>query len=57
MLDLRTHPLITGGLFAALLVLGWAGNAADAYGLAPHTSGVRLAAVIVFLALRRAWMM
>jgi hypothetical protein len=51
MLDLRTHSLITGGLFAALLVLGWGGNAVDAYGLVPHTRGVQLGAVIFFLSL------
>src|SRR3954452_14916889 len=51
MLGLRTHALVTGGLFAALLVFGWGGNAVDAYGLVPHTPGVQIGAVIFFLLL------
>src|ERR1051325_198283 len=51
MLGLRTHALVTGGLFAALLVFGWGGNAVDAYGLVPHTPDVQMSAVIFFLLL------
>jgi hypothetical protein len=51
MLGLRTHALVTGGLFGALLILGWGGNAVDAYGLIPHTHGVQMGAVIFFLVL------
>ena len=36
MLSLRSHALITGGIFAALLAIGWGGNLLDAFGLVPH---------------------
>ena len=49
MLGLRTHGLISGGLFAELLVLGWGGNAIDAFGLVPHTPGVQIGTLIFFL--------
>ena len=54
MLGLRTHALVTGGLFAALFVLGWGGNAIDAYGLMPRTPGVQMGALIFFLLLTAA---
>jgi hypothetical protein len=54
MLDLRTHALVTGGLFAVLSILGWGGNAVDAYGLIPHTPGVQIGALVFFLLLTAA---
>jgi hypothetical protein len=39
MLSLRTHALICGGLFAALLLIGWGGTALQAYGVLPKDAG------------------
>ena len=51
MFSLRVHALITGGLFAALIVLGWVGNLLDASGLVPQGPGIRLASLLLFLGL------
>jgi hypothetical protein len=56
MLSLRAHALITGGLFAALVVLGWVGNLLEATGLIPPGPGVRLASLVVFFGLSVALM-
>src|SRR5947207_6668556 len=54
MLSLRAHALITGGLFAALIVLGWLGNLLEALDLIPSGPGIRLASLVVFLGLAAA---
>ena len=54
MLSLRAHALITGGLFAALIVLGWVANLLDALDLIPPRPGIRLASLVVFLGLAAA---
>ncbi len=54
MLSLRAHALITGGLFAALIVLGWVGNLIEALDLVPRGPGIRLLSVVVFLGLAAA---
>jgi hypothetical protein len=51
MVSLRAHALITGALFAALIVLGWVGNLIEALDLLPRGPGIRLLSVAVFLAL------
>src|SRR5437879_4737236 len=51
MLSLRAHALITGGLFAALIVLGWVGNLLDATGLIPRGPGIRLTSLVIFFGL------
>jgi hypothetical protein len=51
MLSLRAHALITGGLFAALIVLGWVGNLIEALDLIPRGPGIRLVSLVVFLGL------
>ena len=51
MLSLRAHALITGGLFAALIVLGWVGNLIEALDMIPPGPGIRLLSVAVLLAL------
>jgi hypothetical protein len=51
MLSLRAHALITGGLFAALIVLGWVGNLLEALDLVPPGPGIRLASLVIFLGL------
>jgi hypothetical protein len=56
MLSLRAHALITGGLFAALVVLGWVGNLLEATDLIPPGPGVRLASLVVFFGLSVALM-
>jgi hypothetical protein len=56
MLSLRAHALITGGLFAALIVLGWVGNLLDAAGLIPRGPEIRLVSLIVFFGLSVALM-
>ena len=54
MLSLRAHALITGGLFAALIVLGWVANLLDALDLIPRGPGIRLVSLVVFLGLAAA---
>jgi hypothetical protein len=56
MLSLRAHALITGGLFAALTVLGWVGNLLDAAGLIPRGPGIRLGSLVIFFGLSVALM-
>ena len=56
MLSLRAHALITGGLFAALVVLGWVGNLLEATDLIPPGPGVRLASLVLFFGLSVALM-
>ena len=51
MLSLRSHALITGAIFAALVAIGWGGNLLDALGLLPHDRAVQLAVVAVMFAL------
>src|SRR5205814_2300434 len=51
MLSLRSHALITGGIFAALLAIGWGGNLLDALGLAPHDRGIQIAILALMLGL------
>ena len=51
MLSLRAHALITGGLFGALIVLGWVANLLDALDLIPARPGIRLVSVVVFVGL------
>jgi hypothetical protein len=51
MLSLRSHALITGAIFAALLAIGWGGNLLDAVGLAPHDRGIQIAVLALMLGL------
>src|SRR5439155_11750542 len=51
MLSLRSHALITGGIFAALLAIGWGGNLLDAFGLVPHDRGIQIAVLALMLGL------
>src|SRR5438067_1641787 len=51
MLSLRTHALITGAIFAALLAIGWGGNLLDAVGLVPHDRGIQIAVLALMLGL------
>src|SRR3982074_1196280 len=51
MLSLRAHALISGGLFATLVVLGWAGTLLEALDLVPPGPGIRLASLVIFLGL------
>jgi hypothetical protein len=51
MLSLRAHALITGGLFVALIVLGWVGNLIEALDLIPSGPGIRLVSLVIFLGL------
>ena len=51
MLSLRSHALITGAIFAALLAIGWGGNLLDALGLAPHDRGIQIAILALMLGL------
>ncbi|HEY1629989.1 MAG TPA: hypothetical protein VGF56_01675 [Rhizomicrobium sp.] len=39
MLSLRTHALICGGLFAAMLLIGWGGTALQGAGMLPKDPG------------------
>ena len=47
LLSLRTHALITGGIFASLLVIGWGANLLDAFGLSPHEPALQIAALVL----------
>ena len=49
MLSLRSHALITGAIFAALLAIGWGGNLLDALGLVPHDRGIQIAVLALML--------
>jgi hypothetical protein len=49
MLSLRSHALITGGFFAAILLIGWGGNLLDAFGLVPDSAALRIAVLVVML--------
>jgi hypothetical protein len=51
MLSLRSHALITGAIFAALLAIGWGGNLLDALGLVPHDRGIQIAVLALMLGL------
>jgi hypothetical protein len=51
MLSLRSHALITGALFAAILVLAWAGNLVEAYGLLPASPEIQIASLVLFFGL------
>lgn len=51
MLRLRTHAIITAGIFVAINVLAMIGNALEASGAVKASPAARLAAVIIFLAL------
>lgn len=54
MLSLRSHALITGAIFVALLVLGWGGNILDAAGLLSHDRAFQIAVFAVMLGLSAA---
>lgn len=51
MLSLRSHALITGAIFAALLAIGWGGNLLDVLGLVPHDQGIQIAVLALMLGL------
>lgn len=51
MLSLRSHALITGVIFAALLAIGWGGNLLDGLGLLPHDRAIQIAFLALMLAL------
>ncbi|HEV8679298.1 MAG TPA: hypothetical protein VGQ90_07975 [Stellaceae bacterium] len=51
MLTLRTHALITTGIFAAIVVLAMLGNALEATGAVRDVAAARLTAMVVFLVL------
>jgi hypothetical protein len=51
MLSLRTHALITGGIFAGLLVIGWGGNLLDAFGLFPHEPVLQIGTLVLVFGL------
>ncbi|HEY4471609.1 MAG TPA: hypothetical protein VGN21_10595 [Stellaceae bacterium] len=51
MLSLRSHALITGIIFAALLAIGWGGNLLDGLGLLPHDRTIQIAVLAIMLAL------
>jgi hypothetical protein len=51
MLSLRGHALVTGGFFAAILLIGWGGNLVEAFGLIPDTPAVRLSVIALMLGL------
>jgi hypothetical protein len=51
MLTLRSHALITGIIFAALLAIGWGGNLLDGLGLLPHDRTIQIAVLAMMLAL------
>ena len=51
MLSLRSHALITGAIFSALLAIGWGGNLLDALGLVPHDRGIQIAVLALMLGL------
>jgi len=51
MLSLRTHAMITGGIFAGLLVIGWGGNLLDALGLFPHDPVLQIVALVLVFGL------
>jgi len=51
MLSLRSHALISGGFFAAILLIGWGGNFLDAYGLVPDTPALGLSIIVLMLGL------
>ena len=51
MLSLRSHSLITGAIFAALLAIGWGGNLLDALGLVPHDRAIQIAVLALMLGL------
>ena len=56
MLSLRTHLLITAAIFAAIILLAIAGNALEASGAVIGSPGLRVASIILFLALTVALM-
>ena len=51
MLSLRSHSLITGAIFAALLAIGWGGNLLDGLGLLPHDRALQIAVLALMLGL------
>ena len=51
MLSLRAHALITGGIFAALIILAVTGNILQDQGLIADGAAMRIAAQIVFFGL------
>lgn len=51
MLSLRSHALITGIIFAALLAIGWGGKFLDGLGLLPHDRILQIAVLAIMLAL------
>lgn len=48
MFSLRTHALISGGLFALILVLGWGGAALQASGVIEHPEALQTPMKIIF---------
>ena len=48
MFSLRTHALISGGLFALILVLGWGGAALQASGVIKHPEALQTPMKIIF---------
>lgn len=51
MLSLRAHALITGGIFAALLAIGWGGELLDAFGPFPPDPVLQIGALVLVLGL------
>jgi hypothetical protein len=51
MLSLKSHAIITGSLFAAIIVTAIAGNALHDSGYLPDSSSAQLAAKILFFSL------
>jgi len=51
MFSLKTHAVITGGLFAAIIVLAMIGNVLHDSGYLPDSSTAQFAARIIFFAL------
>ncbi len=49
MFSLKTHALICGGLFAALLVVGWGGSILQGIGLLPKPEGGARIALMVLM--------
>ena len=47
MLSLRTHALITAGLFGGLVAIGWGGSLLEASGLAPQEPALQIAALVL----------